>query len=416
MSKLGWIDFSPDDRNKVKNVLALLSEPGTLDELGIGQIRDAYSDMLFPGISTIQTRAKYFITVPRILRDYQVAIAANKKRYQNLQNFLMKQENEVARLLAENHGEGQGVIGFNRISQGGVDRRPSEIYWNGLRTLGLVRTAASLADFCRLMDREDSHSVIDKVELEEGIDDKLEQHSLVRLPDRNPDWMEKGKLSLHLSRLEAAFLKGKLVETPAISHSVPAQLFKHDLLKNMLSKSPQNVLSRSPQTDVKTFDLLVEVLVTSDAVDQQCKDNIQLAQEFSLAMEGPHIRYNLLLAKHNNFDDKVKGYEDDYKQWKGLFTHERVERWLAIDNEKHRIKPKAKSFVHDCRKIIQDDANVAQLDKCVKARAEANKGPRSLLNKKLNNNGWVGIRRLVYRWGTAKTILSDIQEGLDAGA
>ena len=32
---LGWIDFSKKERNKVLSVLDLLSETGTLDELGI---------------------------------------------------------------------------------------------------------------------------------------------------------------------------------------------------------------------------------------------------------------------------------------------------------------------------------------------------------------------------------------------
>jgi len=52
-------------------VLDLLAEKGVVDELGIGVIRDAFADLLFPGISTIQTRAKYFLIVPRLLKDYE---------------------------------------------------------------------------------------------------------------------------------------------------------------------------------------------------------------------------------------------------------------------------------------------------------------------------------------------------------
>ena len=59
MSVFGWIDFSPSDRALVKEAIAGMKEEGTLDELGIGQIRDAFADLLFPGFSTIQTRAKY---------------------------------------------------------------------------------------------------------------------------------------------------------------------------------------------------------------------------------------------------------------------------------------------------------------------------------------------------------------------
>ena len=57
---LGWIDFSKSERSKVLSVLDLLSEAGTLDELGIAPIRDGFSNLFFPGTSTIRTRAKYF--------------------------------------------------------------------------------------------------------------------------------------------------------------------------------------------------------------------------------------------------------------------------------------------------------------------------------------------------------------------
>ncbi len=54
MSTLSWVDFSSTDREQVSKILAMLREPGTLDELRIGQIRDAFADLLFPGFPTIQ--------------------------------------------------------------------------------------------------------------------------------------------------------------------------------------------------------------------------------------------------------------------------------------------------------------------------------------------------------------------------
>ena len=50
--ELGWIDFSKTERSKILSVLDLLGEKGVLDELGISQIRDGYSDLFFPGTST----------------------------------------------------------------------------------------------------------------------------------------------------------------------------------------------------------------------------------------------------------------------------------------------------------------------------------------------------------------------------
>ena len=66
MLNIGWVDFSKSDRDMALSVLRLLDEPGAVDELGIGTIRDAFSDILFPGTSTIQTRAKYLFLLPYI--------------------------------------------------------------------------------------------------------------------------------------------------------------------------------------------------------------------------------------------------------------------------------------------------------------------------------------------------------------
>ena len=41
--KLGWIDFSKEHRNKVISVMHLLTEPGAMDELGVGVVRDVFS-------------------------------------------------------------------------------------------------------------------------------------------------------------------------------------------------------------------------------------------------------------------------------------------------------------------------------------------------------------------------------------
>jgi hypothetical protein len=61
---LAWLDYSERDRKRALDVVGLLREPSTVDELGLGPVRDAFADMLFPGTSTIQTRARYFLFVP----------------------------------------------------------------------------------------------------------------------------------------------------------------------------------------------------------------------------------------------------------------------------------------------------------------------------------------------------------------
>ena len=58
MAEIGWIDFSPKDRQRVGTILELMKPSGQVDELGIGTIRDALADRLFPGISLQSKRER----------------------------------------------------------------------------------------------------------------------------------------------------------------------------------------------------------------------------------------------------------------------------------------------------------------------------------------------------------------------
>ena len=66
---LGWLDNNQKEQDTIKEMLSLLQEKGTLDEIGIGTIRDAFSNMLFPGITTIQTRAKYLVILLYLFKE-----------------------------------------------------------------------------------------------------------------------------------------------------------------------------------------------------------------------------------------------------------------------------------------------------------------------------------------------------------
>ncbi len=63
-SRLAWLDYSDHERRKSLDVIGLFREEYTRDKLGIDSIRDRLADALFPGTSTIQTRARYFLFIP----------------------------------------------------------------------------------------------------------------------------------------------------------------------------------------------------------------------------------------------------------------------------------------------------------------------------------------------------------------
>ena len=71
MSTFTWIDHSEKQRRQILEAIDLFREKDTRDELGIAGIRDAFSDMLFPGTGALQTRARYFFFVPWMYLDFE---------------------------------------------------------------------------------------------------------------------------------------------------------------------------------------------------------------------------------------------------------------------------------------------------------------------------------------------------------
>jgi hypothetical protein len=70
-STFTWLNYSEHERRKMLDVIDLFGEKTTPDELGLGGVRDAVADLLFPGTTTIQTVAKYFLLVPCMYMDLE---------------------------------------------------------------------------------------------------------------------------------------------------------------------------------------------------------------------------------------------------------------------------------------------------------------------------------------------------------
>ena len=123
-STFGWLDADNEQRRRMLEVVDLFKEEGTLDELGIGSIRDALADSLFPGTSYLHTRLRYVLFIPWLLqRAAQKATTPEMiAEFRNLEFRL------ITSLLAG--GELQGVIG-NR-ARNNLKRLPSGMYWAAL--------------------------------------------------------------------------------------------------------------------------------------------------------------------------------------------------------------------------------------------------------------------------------------------
>ena len=147
-STLSWLDSSERERRAVLELVSALSEPGTLDELGIGSIRDTIADALFPGTSTIQTRARYFLFIPWILRMVEDRPGAQPEQR------AIRLQRQLCDALDVAHGGDAGVIG--REAKGNLKRWPMSIYWSGLERWGIRRYGGSTSAYFASLRRPSS--------------------------------------------------------------------------------------------------------------------------------------------------------------------------------------------------------------------------------------------------------------------
>lgn len=407
---LGWVDFSADDKSKVMQVLSMLGEKGTVDELGIGVVRDSLSDKMFNGTTTIQTRAKYFFIIPNILLSYPM----KHRKGQSAWDFLHEEETRVMNELAalydysgENQIIGETIASENRNLPPNkwrqVVRKPSAIYWNGLRQFGFIQSDMSLANFLTLVEKESTRSN-DGYLGDDGSNDDMdfdtELLKAIKLPSYSIDWEK--KLCIQLSESEANFMRHQILDTQEGSLLALILSDLENTQKFLLCKSFEGV-----------------ALLDFVRADEDVSKVVQTAKDFSFLMEGAHIRYNIQLQAKYGSEEKQMTFEDDWKGWserlKQFKWHlfDRAYMW-SLTHEHSNVKSFTTSFINSWLDGIQDGISEGILDELVRKQEIRNKGGRSKLrpNNDTRYGNWVGIRTLSYRFGNVKTIVSDIYNGL----
>jgi len=396
ISQIGWVDFSSTDRDRVRQVLSQIYEPGTLDELGIGALRDGFADRMFPGFSTIQTRAKYLITVPRMIRDY-LLLSPSEQRRTKLDKYLRERENELAKVLTERHGNSEtGIIGSTKIDTGGVARLPSSVYWRALQVWGLVRTTVSLSQFQREIAAPE-HILGSTQQSAKDDPDGMRPVSRVRLDKFDSKWFD--SVNILLTHSESSFLIERLHRGPP--NSFPTQFELNGLMDDALDDS------------LSDFNVFAEWGGRQLAFSATARNTLKMAAEFSELIYGAHLRFNVLLAKRNERNDLLPSLESNWQEWISTVQSDSsmLDYWLA-DTEA-RLPRYTSEFLKNWISDVGAKQQVARLDRLVEKQAERNKGNRTLLKKRLPPDyPWKGMGRLNYRWSNVRTILKDIQKGL----
>src|SRR5690348_4583745 len=130
MSSLAWLDFSENDRRRALEVIETFREHDTVDELGLGTVRDAFAELFFPGTSVIHSRARYFFFIPWTY----LRLERRKTPSEKIAGEARRAEIALIDVLLAS-GDGEGTIG--RRARSKLKILPSAIYWQALHRLGI---------------------------------------------------------------------------------------------------------------------------------------------------------------------------------------------------------------------------------------------------------------------------------------
>ena len=396
-SSIAWIDFSEQDRRKMMEVVALFKQRDTRDELGLGSIRDAFADLFFPGTSTLQTRARYFLFVPWLYRYYEHRQVPSSRVPQRLRG------DEVKLIEALKAAGEDGIIG--QISGASLQRFPSSIYWNGLRRWGILRFPGSQGQYHRWLDHFYRQRYIpqltDDGEPVEGWGRVNWDPSLPQVPDGFP-----AQADFQLTYDEAAYLRERVM------------LSCHDsLLATLLDHC-------DPVEDVE----FVWLHPRAGEFPTEQQTWLLHARNFSETMYGAALLYNLMLAELQRVDDLVEIYQEEIEAWRGELEIRTAELgiwdqggfWKLVTHNA-RIPPMTRRFVDAWLRVLlssrkpPDIAVHGEARALVRDRETWLKRGRSRFESQRHLEMWsgaAGAARLDYRWPVAHRITNDILCGL----
>jgi len=397
-STFSWVDFSDKDRENMMQIIHQLRQTDTLDELGIGSVRDSISNTLFPGTTTIQTRAKYMLFIPWIF----IQMEEKKVPSQQIAYRVKREEVKLCNSLLE-MGFRDGVIGA--LAGESLKRFPSSIYWAGLKDWGIRKFRGSLNDYYQNLDR---YYILRKDQILES-NREAEYGRLANNWDEGipePPAVLPGKEGLNLTKDEAQYLLEKLlINCP------------NSLLTNVICL--QKIVSK---------DFIWENTVINHLSDE-LKNQINHAQNFSEIIHGSSLIYNFMLAGKKENQKLVSGFEQMLAEWQikissraNIFMYWDINHFweLAYSELSIQIPPKTKRFIDRWIDIVLrniDDVfiNKREIFDLIYEREREVKGRRARLRNKEYLDKWNGISgssQIDYRWRVVKNIINDIIRGL----
>ena len=385
--KLGYIHSNREEQTRVMQVLKMTSESVALDELGIGRIRDAFADRMFPGISTLQKHMKYFSLMPQLYRK------ATEKRYNRLSEVkaeIIRLERIMTKNLCEGNNTpgitGREMIGKNTNSY--VKYDPAYIYkyriahlWNLAQSqlyelIYSTSNALHNAPTAARTDDEDTNN---------DADDRLGLFQFCSFPNVDYDFTQ--KCSLDLTVEDKDFIVG---------HILNAKACQGTLLRYIVDNPDFAIADSFEQNPFRHL-------------PQEIGELQDLARRFADFIYMVHIRYNYIYSQYQDEEMRIE-FQEKLEEYRNSSTD--------IDKVLNAVSIRENSGKWFCKEVAEriaanDIEEDGGLDRLIINRERRVKGNR----RKIGNPAYIYDKKnrihyykLTYRWETVKTFAKELRK------
>jgi hypothetical protein len=313
---------------------------------------------------------------------------------------------------AYNHEDNHGVIGITKKRGDPLARYPSTIYWRALATFKFICFRNySLGAYLNHFSRPDVQENLgfQPAGDDDPSDDKANtyRNNMGIFTRYDPDY--ETSTTLDLDADQARDLSDRI-----LLHT------KGSLLAELLLNKPLYRLFFDIQAQGRETFMVFAPQAISYIKSIELKRNVALAHDFSLAMYGANVTYNQLIQQRLQDYDP---FAPNWRSWLGRIKHGFLAPGeLTIDSLYHlapTMRDATYSFIHDWLALINSgNLNTQERFKLVENQEYNNKRNKARLKHKqfddCKKDQWIGFDYLDYRYYNAKTILSDITQGLNA--
>lgn len=371
-------------------VVDLFKEEGTVDELGIGSIRDALADSLFPGTSVLHTRLRYVMFIPWLMQQaaHKPSPAEMSAEFRSLEYRL------IGSLMAG--GEDVGVIG-NR-ARNNLKRMPSGMYWAALGTWQIRKGDFSAEGYFR---RQHDYRQL-STRTVKADDPEAREH----LPGSG--------LDPHLPPAPTDLLK--VVDFQLTGEE---EQYLSDQVATATQGSMLAWLIRNPPGNAPDFVWEIDNL---HKAPEDLRDLADHARRFSIVIHGAALMYNLLLARRRGDDDLAGGYVERLERWEAdllvpsqaLEGWSRADWWATIQRKNPRLRQPTMQFVNRWIDLLEASSSLSESRAAadlISSRERQIKGGRARLANQSALDRWSGesgTGRHSFRWPIARAHLEDL--------